>query len=46
MEEVFSNCFSIKKIPDISKWNTSKVIDMTGFIENCISLIKIPNIIN
>ena len=46
MVRVFSNCFSLKELPDISKWNTGNVYDMTGLLENCISLGKLPNISN
>ena len=45
MKEVFTNCFSLEELPDISTWNTSNVVDMTSLFENCTSLVKIPNII-
>ena len=44
MKQVFSNCFSLKSLPDISKWNTENVIDFSCLFENCISLNKIPDI--
>ena len=44
MYSVFSNCSSLKKLPDISKWNTGKCKDMSCMFENCISLIAMPNI--
>ena len=30
MDFAFANCKSLKELPDISKWNTSNVIDMSG----------------
>ena len=44
MKEVFSNCFSLKKLPDISKWNTNNVKDLSRMFENCISLLLLPDI--
>ena len=44
MERVFSNCFSLEKLPDISKWKTENVENMHGMFENCISLSIIPDI--
>ena len=44
MRNAFSYCSSLKELPDISKWKTEKVNDMTGMFENCISLKKMPNI--
>ena len=44
MKQAFSNCISIKQLPEISKWNTSNIDDLTGLFEYCISLIKIPDI--
>ena len=44
MQGVFSNCFSMKKLPDISKWDTNNVKDMSNFFDNCCSLSVLPNI--
>ena len=44
MRELFYNCSSLISLPDISKWNTSKVKDMNGLFYNCSSLISLPDI--
>ena len=44
MNYLFSGCSSLKSIPDISKWNTSTVINMKGMFEECSSLKSIPDI--
>ena len=44
MNEIFSNCLLLKKIPDISKWNTSNLIDMNKMFYNCRNLSLIPDI--
>ena len=41
---MFSKCTLIKDIPDISKWNTNKVIDMSELFSNCKLLLSLPNI--
>ena len=41
---MFSNCNSLKKLPDISRWNTNNVNDMRGIFLNCESLIELPDI--
>ena len=41
---LFYNCSSLISLPDIPKWNTSKVKDMHGLFYNCFSLISIPDI--
>ena len=38
MNEIFSNCSSLKSLPDISKWVTTNVIDMNKLFYNCRSL--------
>jgi len=35
MNEIFSNCFSLKALPDISNWDTSNVIDMNKMFYKC-----------
>ena len=37
-------CYSLTTLPDISKWNTSNVIDMSSMFYNCKSLISLPDI--
>jgi len=44
MNEIFSNCKSLISLPDISSWDTSKVIDMNKIFYNCKSLSSIPDI--
>ena len=39
---MFYGCVSLISLPDISKWNTSKVNNKNMF-SGCNSLIKIPN---
>ena len=41
---MFHNCFSLKKLPDISKWKTSNILNMKGLFEGCKSLISMPDI--
>ena len=41
---MFANCLSLSSLPDISKWNTSNVIDMSGMFTNCSSLLSLPDI--
>ena len=43
MNGIFSGCSSLYKIPDISKWNTSKVTDMSNMFFECFSLLSINN---
>ena len=38
MSEMFSGCDLFQTLPDISKWDTSKVINMSGLFRNCTSL--------
>ena len=44
MSFLFSNCSSLKSLPDISKWNINNVVDMSYIFENCSSLKSIPDI--
>ena len=37
-------CFSLKSLPDISNWNTSKITNMTRIFYNCSSLKSLPDI--
>ena len=41
MSGMFDNCSSLSSLPDISKWNTNKVIDMKEMFKNCFSLLFI-----
>ena len=42
MNNMFSHCKSLKFLPDISKWNTSNVVDMSSMFLYCESLKSIP----
>jgi len=42
MSCLFGKCSSLKKIPDISLWNTSNVLDIGGLFYNCLSLEELP----
>ena len=44
MSGMFYNCKSLLSLPDISKWDTSNVIDMSGIFWNCKSLSSLPDI--
>ena len=41
---LFSGCYLLKSLPDISKWKTDKVINLNGIFQNCISLDSLPEI--
>ena len=42
MRGLFLNCFSIKLLPDISKWNTNNVTDMDYIFDGCSKLSVKP----
>ena len=44
MSYIFYNCLSLSSLPDISKWNTNDVEDMSGMFWNCIILSLLPDI--
>ena len=46
MSCLFSFCFSLKSLPDISKWNTENVINMRSLFRGCQKLYKLPDISN
>ena len=41
---MFYGCSSLKELPDISKWNTSKVNNITGMFYKCGSLKELSDI--
>ena len=41
---IFTNCSSLKSLPDISKWNTKNVINMREMFSFCNSLNSFPDI--
>ena len=46
MSHMFYGCKSLNSLPDISKWNTNKVTDMSGMFSECESLKSLPDISN
>ena len=46
MSGIFYGCRSLELLPDISKWNTSKVEDMSYMFYGCKSLKSLPDISN
>ena len=41
---MFYGCSNLKLIPDISNWNTEKLIDIKGIFSDCTSLEYVPDI--
>ena len=41
---MFKYCEKLKSLPDISKWNTSKVSIMSHMFGNCSSLKSLPDL--
>ena len=41
---MFYNCTSLSYLPDISKWNISKIKSMKCFFSGCSSLVYLPDI--
>jgi len=41
---MFYNCYSLKSLPDISKWNINKIINMSNMFYYCNSLVSLPDI--
>ena len=41
---MFSGCSSLLNLPDISKWNTNNVKDMSFMFCGCYSLLYLPDI--
>ena len=44
MKNMFYECSSLSSLPNISKWNTNKVTDMSYMFYGCSSLSSLPNI--
>ena len=44
MKRMFSGCYSLVSIPDISQWDTSNVTDMKFMFNKCRSLISLPDL--
>ena len=43
MSYMFSKCSSLTSLPDISKWNTNNVTNMSGMFNNCKKDLNIPS---
>ena len=43
MSHMFSDCYSLESLPDISNWDTKNVNNMSYMFIGCDSLRKIPN---
>ena len=41
---MFYGCSSLSSLPDISKWNTNNVTDMSWMFLGCPSLSSLPDI--
>ena len=41
MSYIFYKCLSLSSLPDISKWNTNNVTNMSYMFSGCSSLINI-----
>ena len=44
MRAIFYECSSLKSLPDISKWNTNNITDMSFIFALCSSLSSLPDI--
>ena len=44
MTGIFAECSSLVILPDISKWDTKKVLHMKFLFDNCSKLISLPDI--
>ena len=44
MEQATITCFMVSTLPDISKWNTSNVTNMSYMFNWCTSLSSLPDI--
>jgi surface protein len=44
MKGLFCNCSALSIMPDISKWDTSNVTNMSCMFYNCSSLLSLPDL--
>jgi len=44
MKAMFCGCSSLSSLPDISKWNTNNVKNMSALFNECSSLSSLPDI--
>ena len=43
MSSMFNYCNTLSSLPDISKWDTSKVTDMSEMLSGCKDSLNIPS---
>ena len=43
MSFMFSDCKSLSSLPDLSKWDTSKVTDISCMLDSCKESLNIPS---
>ena len=46
MRGLFYNCSNLLNLPDISKWDITKVTELKGMLYNCSSLHSLPDLSN
>ena len=44
MSGIFKGCSSLLSLPEISKWNTTNVTNMSCIFDGCSSLSSLPDI--
>ena len=44
MDNLFSGCNSLESLPDISKWDISRVDKLDNLFKECNSLLSLPDI--
>ena len=44
MSEMFADCYALRHLPDLSKWDTSKVTNMNKMFYGCLLLEDLPDI--
>ena len=44
MNFLFDECYKLKSLPELSKWDISRVIFLNNFFSNCRELTSIPDI--
>ena len=44
MDSIFNKCSQLSSLPDISKWDTNKVTNMSYMLNECNELSSLPDI--
>ena len=44
MPSKFNECTLLKELPDISKWNSNNITNMSGIFNECSLLKELPDI--